>query len=82
MSNNIGNLTMREVATVEELTGAAISALSDSERPQGKALAAIAYVIKRRTDQDFTFDNALDMDFTEIQALLGLDADEDPLANG
>ncbi len=72
MSDGINNLTMREVATVEELTGASITSLTDSAQPQGKALAAIAYVIRKRTEPDFTFDMALDMNFEDISALLGL----------
>lgn len=74
--NGISTLTMREVAEVEMLAGASITALADERAPQGKSLAAIAFVLRKREDKDFTFDQALDMTFTEIQELLGVD---DPL---
>lgn len=79
--NQITNLKMREVAEVEALTGLSITALADNKAPQGRALAAIAYIIKKRENPAFTFDDALDLDFEEIQTLLGL-GENDPLENG
>lgn len=79
--NGINNLTMREVVEIEALTGLSITTLADSDTPQGKSLAAIAYVIRKREDKDFTFDQALDMNMTDIQELLGL-GEQDPLEVG
>jgi len=76
--NSISNLTMREVSVIEELSGQSISSLANTSSPQGKALAAMAYVMGRRSNPDLTFDEALDMDFSTVQALLGLDDEEDP----
>lgn len=71
-------LTLGEIAAIEELSGRSIATLDDNEQPQGKMLAALVYVTKKREDQTFSFKQAMDMDFEEAAALLGLGEDEDP----
>lgn len=70
-------LTLGEIAAVENLSGVAIDAIEDAGTPKGKALAALAFVIKKRENPDFTFENALDLDLEEAMALIG-DNDVDP----
>lgn len=74
---NFDQLTLGEVAAIEDLSGVAISSLSD-QTPQGKFLAALTMVAKRRSGEPaFTFNQALAMSMTEAQSFLGLDEDDD-----
>lgn len=73
---NFDQLTLGEVAAIEDLSGVAISALSN-ETPQGKFLAALTMVAKRRSGEPtFTFNQALAMPMLDAQTFLGLDEAE------
>lgn len=67
---DIKNLTMGEISKVEELSGLPIGALAEDDKPKGKLMAALAFVIKRREDQKFTLEAANNMTMEEITALL------------
>lgn len=71
-------LTLGEVATIEDLSGYGIGAL-DKQTPQGKFLAALYMVAKRRSGEPtFTFNQALRVSISEAQTFLGIeDEDED-----
>lgn len=70
-------LTLGEISTIEDLSGYGIGALNE-EKPQGKFLAALVMIAKRRDgDPTFTFNKAMLTPFTEAQAYLGLDPDDD-----
>ena len=75
---DINKLTIGEIAKVEELSGRAIGELGNEEAPKGKLLVALAYVIKKRQDKDFTMVKAEALTMDEVSELLGLDADADP----
>lgn len=71
------SLTLGEVATIEDLSGYGIGAL-DEEKPQGKFLAALYMIAKRRDGvPTFTFNAALAVSLTEAQEFLGLEDDDD-----
>lgn len=70
---DIKNLTMGEVAKIEELSGQPLASLSDDNKPKGKLMAALAFVIKRREDPKFTLEMANNMTMAEITALIGGD---------
>ncbi len=73
---SIDQLTLGEVATIEDLSGTGIGAMNE-ETPQGKFLAALVMVYKRRNGEPtFTFNAALATPMLDAQALLGLDEDE------
>ena len=72
---DIKNLTMGEISKVEELSGLPIGALADDDKPKGKLMAALAFVIKRREDPKFTLEAANNMTMDEINALLLGDGD-------
>jgi len=72
-------LTLGEVAKAEELSGLP-SSQWDEDAPQGKLLAALVFVYKRREDKTFTWNDALGMDLEEASAYLesqGFNADDD-----
>lgn len=79
-SKDITRLTLGEVAEIEDLTGRSIDAFTDDTAPKGKALAALYYVFKKREDKEFTFKQALEATFEDVNDFLGLDV-EDPKEN-
>ncbi|QLF83171.1 tail assembly chaperone [Microbacterium phage Bri160] len=73
---DLDQLTLGEVAAIEDLSGVAIGSVSEST-PQGKFLAALYMVAKRRDGQPtFTFNAALQASMSEAQSFLGFDAPE------
>ena len=72
---DIKNLTMGEVAKIEELSGLPLASLSDDNKPKGKLMAALAFVIKRREDPKFTLEMANNLTMAEITSLIGGDGE-------
>ena len=70
-------LTLGEVAKVEEISRQSISSIADEDKPKGRAMAALVYVIKRREEPAYQFDQALACSLSEAEELLGLNDDED-----
>lgn len=70
---DIKNLTIGEIAKVEELSGLPIGALGEEDKPKGKMMAALAYVIKKREDPKFTLEAANQLTMDEISAMLTAD---------
>lgn len=78
-TNAVQNLTLGEIAAVENLSGQPITAMADDDSPKGKAMAAMAYVIKRRTNPDFKFEDAMKMTMQEANEAMGFaEAEPDP----
>ncbi|AXC34893.1 tail assembly chaperone [Microbacterium phage VitulaEligans] len=70
---DLDQLTLGEVAAIEDLSGVAIGSVSETT-PQGKFLAALYMVAKRRDGQPtFTFNAALQASMSEAQSFLGFD---------
>lgn len=67
---DIKNLTLGEIAKVEELSGMPLAALAEEDKPKGKLLASLALVIKRREDPKFTLEQANNLTMSEITALM------------
>lgn len=53
---NPDDLTLGEVETIEELTGAPLSKLIGNGGVTAKAAVALVYVIRRRSDPDITLE--------------------------
>lgn len=71
-------LTLGEVAAIENLSGLSIATIADDESPKGNAFAAMVMVMKRRTGEPtFTFNQALAVPLAEANRLLAPDSDED-----
>lgn len=77
MALNVERLTLGEVAKIEELSGQPISAIGEDDKPKGLALAAMAFVAKRREDPKFTWNAAQNLTFDEANEILGLTEGED-----
>lgn len=78
MALDIQRLTLGEVAKIEELSGQSITAIGEDDQPKGNALAAMAFVAKRREDPKFSWNAATALTFEEANEILGFsDEDED-----
>lgn len=55
---DIEDLTIAEVETIEDITGMAIDEAFAPGAKRGKIMRAIAFVVKRREDPDFTLEQA------------------------
>ena len=73
----IGSLTLRELLEVEEAAKVKLGAL-DPKRMGARELAAIAWVLRRREEPAFTWDDALSLTMSEVNAIIGGDAEADP----
>ena len=76
-------LKLREISEIERRAKCSIRALDDPAQRQGDLLTALAYVMMRRADPAATWEQAADLDMTQLAELTGgsLDAGEpDPLA--
>jgi hypothetical protein len=63
------SLTLNEVETIELITGSSIDQLMDAGQAKGKAMKAIIYIMKKRTDPNFTLEQAGNLSMTEANAL-------------
>ena len=52
------SLTLDEVETIELISGSSINELMEDNKPMGKALKAIIYVANKRTNPNFTIEDA------------------------
>tara|TARA_Y100000588_G_scaffold383182_1_gene472032 strand:+ start:340 stop:597 length:258 start_codon:yes stop_codon:yes gene_type:complete len=55
---DINDLTIAEMVEIEERTGLSIDSLGETGIPKGKVLQAMAYIIKRRANPEFTWEEA------------------------
>ena len=63
------SLTLNEVEQIELITGSSIDQLMDAGQAKGKAMKAIIFIMKKRTDPNFTLDQAGNLSMTEANAL-------------
>lgn len=73
----IDQLTLGEIAQIEDITGLSLSVMSDESAPKAKLLIAMASVTMRRKDPTFTLSQAEAMsmeDFSELMS--GVDPKE------
>lgn len=63
------SLTLNEVEQIELITGSSIDQLMDAGQPKGKAMKAIIFIMKKRTDPNFTIEQAGAMSMTDANAL-------------
>lgn len=63
------SLTLNEVETIELITGSSIDQLLDAGQAKGKAMKAIIFIMKKRTDPNFTLEQAGNLSMTEANSL-------------
>lgn len=55
---DISDLTIAEVVEIEDRTGLPLDALGSPDHPKGRMLQALAFIVKRRANPDFTWEQA------------------------
>lgn len=73
---DVNSLTLGEVAKVEDLSGQPIAAFADEDKPKGLALAALAFVWRKRQDPTFKWNDALGLTLAEANEILGIGEDD------
>lgn len=58
---NADDLTLGEIELIEEVSGSPIGWMGQENKPQGKIMVAIAYVMGLRENPDYTIDEARKM---------------------
>lgn len=67
---NIEEITLAEMAEIEKKANAPIAWLSDDDKPKATLLQALNWVVQKRTNQNFTFEDAGKTPLNEINKLL------------
>ncbi|NBR65359.1 MAG: hypothetical protein EBS85_03830 [Micrococcales bacterium] len=62
------SLTLNEVEQIELITGSSIDQLMDDGQPKGKALKAIIFIVKKRSNPNFTLEQAGEVSMTEANS--------------
>ena len=78
MAIDYSTLNMGEIALIESLSNAPFAVLAEEDKPKGLALAALAFVIKKRENSEFTWNDAQALTLAEVTALIGSDEDAEP----
>lgn len=76
--NAMSKLTLGELAKVEQLAGLAITDIGEPGVPMVKVMAAVAYVWRKRTDPEWTFEATLGLTMDELNGVLDGAAEPDP----
>jgi hypothetical protein len=79
MAIDFNSMTLNEVEQIEMLAGRNIDSIMADDAPRGRAFKAIIFIYKKRTDPDFTFEQAGLLSLEEATNLFG--GDEDPKVN-
>jgi hypothetical protein len=69
------SLTLNEVEQIELITGNSIDQLLDAGQAKGKALKAIIFIMKKRTNPEFTLEQAGEISMTEANTLFAGESD-------
>lgn len=76
-SIDFNSMTLNEIELIEQLTSRNIDSIMAEDAPRGRAFKAIIFVYKKRTDPNFTFEQAGLLSLEEASTLFG-DDDADP----
>jgi hypothetical protein len=79
MEINFDTMTLNEIEQIELLTGRAIDSIMDDGAPRGRVFKAIIFIFKKRTDPNFTFEQAGEFSMEQATALFS--GDDDPKEN-
>jgi hypothetical protein len=79
MTIDFDTMTLNEIEQIELLTGRSIDSIMDDGAPRGRVFKAIIFVFKKRTDPNFTFEQAGEFSMEQATALFS--GDDDPKEN-
>lgn len=63
-------MTLGEVAEWEQLTGVPIDDLMANDKPRGRSLTATVYILKKRTEPNYTMADAAKLTMTQATELI------------
>jgi hypothetical protein len=69
------SLTLNEVEQIELITGNSIDQILDAGQAKGKAMKAIIFIMKKRTNPEFTLEQAGNISMTEANSLFSGESD-------
>lgn len=69
------SLTLNEVEQIELITGNSIDQILDAGQAKGKAMKAIIFIMKKRTNPEFTLEQAGEISMTEANSLFAGESD-------
>lgn len=72
----IEEITLAEMAEIEKKANAPIAWLSDDDKPKAVLLQALNWVIQKRTNPNFTFEDAGKTPLTEINKMIEMEDSE------
>lgn len=67
---DIQNLTLGEIARIEEIAEQPIGDLANDSKPRARLMSALAFVLKKREDPKFTLEDAKALTMSDIEQLL------------
>ena len=67
---SINSLTIAEMAEVEELANLPFAAIGDADVPKGRLYQAIAFVLGRKANPDFTYEEAGRLTMDQMNELM------------
>ena len=70
---DVSDLTIAEVVEIEDRTGLPLDALGDADKPKGRMLQALAYIVKRRDDPTYTWEQAGELKINATSEPVDLD---------
>lgn len=77
--SGLGDLTMREVFDFEKHAQMKVGELGDPTKMGARAMTAMAWVLRRRTEPAFTFADAMDLSMKEVNAIISGSEESAPL---
>lgn len=69
-SFNFKNLTLEEVEIIENIIGLSIDEAFDEGKPKGKALKAFVWVVRKRTNPNYSIEEAQKLTLDEALSMI------------
>jgi hypothetical protein len=70
MAFDIKDLTMAEIEEFENTSGVPIDMLSDDAVPKGKPYRVLAWIVKRRSQPEFRFEDTAKLSLNQVHDIL------------
>lgn len=77
MNVDYSDLTLGEIETIEDLTGKTLDDIIEVKTPRGRLMRALVFVITKRTNPAYTFEETAKLTLDQGLAALGTSDDED-----
>lgn len=75
---DFNSLTMGELAMLERTTGQSLTSFEDETAPKAQLMTGLAWLIRRRKQPSYTYNEAEALTLDQVSELLGLNAAPEP----